>query len=258
MPAGGSAVVLLRLLVSEEERQLESFSEADKPELSIRSLSTLRRASTAGAGTPGSLLPFPPDEEYGRTAKRCRIDLKGVERFMERITKFFTSLGGVLTSLAAIVGGVVALYVAFGGGKSSNPPPPPAVTTTSNAALEDWRSDAESICRVADSQVIALGPSPAVTDDSDTRITWIQNVIPIVATYTNQLRALDKPAEAQVDIDRLLDTMDKVTDSGQTMVNAYQALDIETTNTARLELQGAIDDMQRQMAELGLKRCLTI
>jgi len=192
-------------------------------------------------------------------AKRCRIDLKEVERFMERITKFFTSLGGVLTSLAAIVGGVVALYVAFGGGdKSSSPPPPPAVTTTSNAALEDWRSDAESICRVADSQVIALGPSPAVTDDSDARITWVQNVIPIVATYTNQLRALDKPAEAQVDIDRLLDTMDKVIDSGQTMVNAYQALDIETTNTARLELLGAIDDMQRQMAELGLKRCLTI
>jgi hypothetical protein len=179
---------------------------------------------------------------------------------MERITKFFTSLGGVLTSLAAIVGGVVALYVAFGGGgdKSSNPPPPPAVTTTSNAALEDWRSDAESICRDADSQVIALGPSPAVTDDSDTRITWLQNAIPIVATATNQLRALDKPAEAQADIDRLLDTMDKVTDSAQTMVHAYQALDIETTNSARLELQGAIDDMQRQMAELGLKRCLTI
>jgi hypothetical protein len=165
----------------------------------------------------------------------------------------------VLTSLAAIVGGVVALYVAFGGGdKSSNPPPPPAVTTTSNAALEVWRSDAESICREADSQVIALGPSPAVTDDSDARITWLQNVIPIVATYTNQLRALDKPAEARADIDRLLDTMDKVTDSGQTMVNAYQARDFATTNTARLVLQGAIDDMQRQMAELGLKRCLTI
>jgi hypothetical protein len=65
-------------------------------------------------------------------------------------------------------------------------------------------------------------------------------------------------SRTQADIDRLLDTMDKVTDSGQTMVHAYQALDIETTNTARLELQGAIDDMQRQMAELGLKRCLTI
>lgn len=178
---------------------------------------------------------------------------------MERITKFFTSLGGVLTSVAAIVGGVLALYVAFGGGdKSSNPPPPPAVTTTSNAALEDWRSDAESICRDADSQVFALGPIPTATDAADARITWLQNVIPIVATSTNELRALDKPAEAQADIDRLLDTMDKVTDSAHTMVNAYQVRDIETTNTARLVLQGAIDDMQRQMAELGLKRCLTI
>jgi len=179
---------------------------------------------------------------------------------MERLTKFFTSLGGVLTSLAAIVGGIVALYVAFGGGdKSSTPPPPAAVVTTSNAALEDWRSEAESICRDADSKTIALGPSPgADPNDSDARMTWLQNVIPIVATSTNQLRALDEPAEARADIDRLLDTMDKVTDSAQTMVNAYQALDIETTNTARLELQGAIDDMQRQMAELGLKRCLTI
>jgi hypothetical protein len=178
---------------------------------------------------------------------------------MDRVTKFFTSLGGVLTSLAAIVGGVVALYVAFGGGdKSSSPPPPSAVTTTSNGALEDWRSDAESICRDADSQVFALGPLPTATDDSDARITWLQNAIPIVATATNQLRALDKPAEAQADIDRLLDTMDKVADSAHTMVNAYQVRDIETTNTARLELQGAIDDMQRQMAELGLKRCLTI
>jgi hypothetical protein len=204
------------------------------------------------------VLPFCPGEEYGRIEKRCRIDLKEVERFMERITKFFTSLGGVLTSLAAIVGGVVALYVAFGGGDKSSNPPPSAVTTTSNVALENWRSDAESICRDADSQVIALGPSPTATDDSDARIAWLQNVIPIVATSTNQLRALDKPAEAGADINRLLDTMDKVTDSAQTMVNAYQALDIETTNTARLELQGAIDDMQRQMAELGLKRCLTI
>jgi hypothetical protein len=216
--------------------------------------------STAGPARRGSLLPFSPDEEYGRIAKRCRIDLKEVERFMERITKFFTSLGGVLTSVAAIVGGVLALYVAFGGGgdKSSNPPPPPAVTTTSNAALENWRSDAESICRDADSQVFALGPIPTATDDSTSRITWLQNVIPIVATSTNEMRALDKPAEAQADIDRLLDTMDKVTDSAHTLVNAYQVGDIETTNTARRVLQGAIDDMQRQMAELGLKRCLTI
>jgi hypothetical protein len=177
---------------------------------------------------------------------------------MERVTKFFTSLGGVLTSLATIVAGVVALYVAFGGDTSSNSPPSPPVTTTSNSALEDWRSDAESICREADSRVIALGPIPGADLDSDTQITWLQNVIPIVAPYTNQLRALDEPAEAQPDIDRLLDTMDKVTDSGQTMVNAYQVFDVETANTARLELQGAIDHMQRQMAELGLKRCLTI
>ena len=39
---------------------------------------------------------------------------------MERFTKFFTSLGGVLTSLAAVIGGAAALYVAFGGGSDKS------------------------------------------------------------------------------------------------------------------------------------------
>jgi len=177
---------------------------------------------------------------------------------MERVTKFFTSLGGVLTSLATIVAGVVALYVAFGGGGESSSTPPPAPVATTSAALEDWRNDAESICREANSQVIALGPSPGVDTAASDAMTWLEGAIPIVATYTNQLRALDKPAEAQVDIDRLLDTMVDVTDSGQTMVDAYYVLDSETVNSVRFELRNAIDDMQRQMAELGLKRCLTL
>jgi hypothetical protein len=79
---------------------------------------------------------------------------------------------------------------------------------------------------------------------------------PIVATSTNQLRALDEPAEAKADIDRLLDTMVEVTDSAQTVVTSYQAFDDERTTTARLELQGANEDLQRQLADLGLKRCL--
>jgi hypothetical protein len=171
---------------------------------------------------------------------------------MERITKFLSSLGGVLTSLAAIVGGVVALYLAFGGGDNSSSTPP-----TSNATLERWQSDAESICNVADKQVIGF-PTPVVGDPaaSDAWVTWLQKVIPIVKTSTNQLRALDAPAEAQADIDRLLDTMDKLTDSGDKMLRASRAFNFELMDTASVELLGATDDMQRQMAELGLTDCL--
>ena len=172
---------------------------------------------------------------------------------MERVTKFLSSLGGVLTSLAAIVGGVVALYVAFGGGDNGSNTP-----TTSNAALERWQSDAESICDVADKQVIGF-PTPVVGDPaaSDAWVKWLQKVIPIVKTSTNQLRALDAPAEAQADIDRLLDTMDKLTDSGDKMLRASRAFNFELMDTAGVELLGATDDMQRQMAELRLTDCLT-
>jgi hypothetical protein len=78
-----------------------------------------------------------------------------------------------------------------------------------------------------------------------------------VKTSTNQLRALDEPAEAQADIDRLLDTMDKLTDSGDKMLRASRAFNFELMDTAGVELLGATDDMQTQMAELGLKDCLT-
>ena len=171
---------------------------------------------------------------------------------MERVTKFLSSLGGVLTSLAAIVGGVVALYVAFGGDNSSSTPPP-----GSNATIEDWRSGAESICRETDNQVIAFGPTPG--DDpaeSDAWVTWLQDVIPIVKTSRNKLLALDKPAEAQAEIDRLLHTILEMTDSGDAMIAAYHAANLKAMNTAKFELLGAVDDMQTQMAELGLTRCL--
>ena len=86
---------------------------------------------------------------------------------MERANKFFTSLGGRRAmSLAAIVGGVVALYVAFAGGdNSSNTPPPPPPVPDVERSPRELAERRQSICRDADSQVIALGPSPGGDPD---------------------------------------------------------------------------------------------
>lgn len=59
---------------------------------------------------------------------------------MERFTKYFTNLGGALTSLAAIIGGIVALYVAFGGGGGTSDPPQ-TVVTTPDAGVDERAAD---------------------------------------------------------------------------------------------------------------------
>jgi hypothetical protein len=176
---------------------------------------------------------------------------------MERFTKFFTSLGGVLTSLAAVIGGVVALYLAFGGGdnsSSSNGPPPPAVVgTTSNAALEDWRTEAEDVCRNATRQAKALGPNPT---DQPGQVERVRQLIPIMEGFTNEVRALDEPSEIQDDVARMIDKMDQTAELAQSMVNSYQIGDVDSANRARLELQGVSTDADRAMADLGLKKCV--
>jgi len=175
---------------------------------------------------------------------------------MERLTKFFTSLGGVLTSLAAVVGGVVALFVAFGGSgdqTSTGQNNSAVVVTTSDAALEDWRTQVEDICQDAERRANALGPNPV---DQAGQVVRMQELIPILDAFTNQIRALDEPDAIRNDVKRLLDKMDEQIGLAQTLVNSAQIGDFQTAESARLQLQGLGSDINRVAADLGLQRCV--
>jgi hypothetical protein len=177
---------------------------------------------------------------------------------MERLTKFFTSLGGVLTSLAAVVGGAVALYVAFSGGgdqSSTGPNTSAVVDTTSNTALADWRTQVEDLCQDAERRANALGPNPV---DQTAQIIRVQELIPILDALTNGIRAMDEPDEVRSDAGRLVEKLDQQVERAQSMVNAYQIGDFQTAEAARLELQGLSTDVNRVAAELGLKRCVDL
>jgi hypothetical protein len=178
---------------------------------------------------------------------------------MERFTKFFTSLGGVLTSLAAVVGGVAALYLAFGGGDEGTPnnPNPPTVTdTTSDAdAVADWREQAEKACQDFERRGSQLGPIPPATDLAG-QVGWLQQVLPFFESAANEIRALDEPEAIQEDVEQLLDSMDNQVALSQTMINAFQVSDAATFNGARLENQAAAQETNQLAAELGLRQCV--
>jgi hypothetical protein len=175
---------------------------------------------------------------------------------MERFTKFFTSLGGVLTSLAAVVGGVVALYVAFGSGgdtASEGSNPPAVVDTTSDAAIEDWRTQAEKVCRDLKRRATRLGPPPA---DLAGLVSWMQQQMPIASSAASEMRALEEPDAIADDVGRFLDSLDNQVELNMTMFNALQAGDAVTFENARLEGQAAASDTDRFAADLGLQECV--
>jgi len=181
---------------------------------------------------------------------------------MERFTKFFTSLAGVLTSLAAVVGGVVALYVAFGNGgdtASSGSNPPAAVDTTSDAAasdaaIEDWKTQAEKVCRDLKRRASRLGPPPG---DLAGLVAWMQEQMPIAMAAASEMRALEEPDAIADDVGSFLDSLDNQVELNMTMFNALQAGNGATFEAARAEAQAAATDTDRFAADLGLQGCVS-
>jgi hypothetical protein len=86
----------------------------------------------------------------------------------------------------------------------------------------------------------------------------LQQLIPIVDTASNEIRALEEPDAIRDDVERFLDSMGEVIDLSQTMVNSYQIADAQTFNSARLEMQAAARDTDRLAAELELQECVDL
>jgi hypothetical protein len=175
---------------------------------------------------------------------------------MERFTKFFTSLGGVLASLAAVIGGAAALYVAFGGGGDqapNNPDPPTPVETTSDAAIEDWRKQAEEVCRDLRRRVTRLGPPPT---DAAGQVSYMQQSIQISSSMAAEMRALEEPDAIADDVGRLLDSLDEQVQLSVAFLDAFQIGDAVTMETLRLENQDAASDTNRFAADLELTECV--
>ena len=145
--------------------------------------------------------------------------------------------------------------MAFGGGGEASPgsDPPKVVAVTSDAGVAEWRAAAEEVCRVAERRIEQLGPNPA---DQAEQVQRLQELLPIIGSAANGIRVLAEPDEVRDDVQRLLDSMDKQVATGQSLVNAFQSGDIQTAESARLELQGAGQDADRLMAELGLQECV--
>ena len=163
---------------------------------------------------------------------------------MERLAKFFTSIGGVLTALAALVGGIAALFLAFngGGGESSEANAP---------TLQAWDTQANEICRTLLQRSRQFG-QPRTSQEL---IAVMEQVLPTFKASTNELRALEKPPAAAGRIDQLIRNWDDQADAAEAVVIAAQNNDVAGLQSAARDVGNLSDSGNRMAAGLGAPKC---
>lgn len=176
---------------------------------------------------------------------------------MDRLTRFFTSIGGVLTGLAAVVGGVAALYVASAGDDgartvthASAQPAAVAVAET-GPTIDEWRTAADDICRTAHARVRQLGR--AATPEQ--ALAWVQAFAPISSSSTTRIRALERPPAQSKEIEQLLANLDQQNDAVTRAIDAGQIGDVVAFQDAVREHDELGITGNRMAADLGLHEC---
>jgi hypothetical protein len=177
---------------------------------------------------------------------------------MERLTRFFKSVGGLLTGLAAVVGGAAALFVASagdGGSRTSTHPPTQPVAVTleagSGSTIDDWRTAADDICRTAHARVRQLGRAST----PDQLLAWVQAFAPITSSSASRLRALERPAAESKAIEEFLAIVDRQYDAVTRAIDAGQVGDLVTFQDAIREHDDLGITGNRMAADLGLDEC---
>ena len=127
---------------------------------------------------------------------------------MERFTKFFTSLGGVLASLATMIGGAAALYVAFGGECDKSSPNPNSATCGQRRRTLRSRTGGSRRRKCVGIQAASDQARPA-SDDAAGQVSYMQQSIQISSSMAAEMRALEEPDAIADDVGRLLDSLDE-------------------------------------------------
>jgi hypothetical protein len=186
----------------------------------------------------------------------------------DRKSSFFSSLPGILASLAGLVtAGAAVAAIVIGGGESKSDDGPKDSTThtivaerggSSTAApakdeytLEDWARDADQICGIVYDDVRALG----VLDDPNATWQALPQLLQISAQGNERIGALERPKEAA---DKITESLKQAALAETAARNAYDAWNLGDPDTAAQYWQAYIDatTLGEQLdTELGANVC---
>jgi hypothetical protein len=161
-----------------------------------------------------------------------------------RFAAFWTTLPGVLTGVAGLIGaiaGVLALFIVPGDSDNDG---------SSRAA---WADEVDPICNEAFESARQLPISQ--TADVNAQVDYFRQVGAIAHDLAEKVRAVEAPAEDQANIDRMTALIDEQGDGLDAVALAYLSGDPAGYQSARQKINDAETEQDALASSLGVTAC---
>jgi hypothetical protein len=184
-----------------------------------------------------------------------------------RLTRFFTSIGGLITSVVTLLAAAATLYVTVVGKSEPDavgptPPSTTVVTTTSPATttqapavatIAAWRRDANRICADFHRELRALvGRPPATAEEF---LYFLQQSVNPAQRLRIATAGLDVPPDRADDIAEYKTALDERDASVHEAIGAWQVQDSAAYSRAVSAFQRQDAEAGRLAATLGAGEC---
>jgi hypothetical protein len=169
-------------------------------------------------------------------------------RLRKRIGSFFTSLTGLLTSTAALLGAVVAILSAIGvigGGRTR--------TASTSQSSPSWAAEANAICARANDATNAL-PNPRTLAPSDAA-GYLRTVVVFEDRMLRDLNALPTPKGKQAEVTAFLDIGAKMSDATNELADDVTVGDLPALQRRATLLSQLNTRFNNAATALGARTC---
>jgi hypothetical protein len=172
----------------------------------------------------------------------------------QRITSFFTSLTGLLTATAALIGAVIAVLTTTGviggsskgGNKEANTP-----TTEENQA--SWATQANAVCARANDTIAAL-PNPHSVAPSDIA-SYLKTSVVLEQRMLRELNALPAPKDNGAQVDAFLKTGARMSNATSELANDVTLGRLAAAQQRAAQLSQLNTRFNNTAIELGARTC---
>ena len=179
------------------------------------------------------------------------------------LTWLFSSVGGLLTALATLIAGVLAILALVNrsdNGDGDSVPTPPSIVTTSEGpetpsgpTLAEWRSQANAVCEGADIE-FELSPE----GQADERIRALEVGRQTARTFhntTDSLRDLDTPDSEASQVEEMISSWERGTDAFESFLAAFERGDQPSAQADQTRATTQMANGNRLARRLGATTC---
>jgi hypothetical protein len=173
----------------------------------------------------------------------------------QRIASFFTSLTGLLTATAALIGAIIAILTATGviggGSNSGNKEASAAPSTEQNQT--SWATQANAICARANDTIAAL-PNPHSVAPSDVA-SYLKTSVVLEQRMLRELNALPAPKDSGVKVTAFLKAGARMSDATSELANDVTLGNLAAAQQRATQLSQLNTRFNNAAIELGARTC---